>query len=94
MVNGNYKNLSSKKAIRSRCENYRGIISLLTAAHNIYSKIISKQVNKMAETKCTYLLINHEKIKEFNTRVETHLMFADYIKTFDRDNRYRLWPIL
>ena len=93
---------------KTKPENYRGI-NLLCAAYKIYAKIINNRLSKIAETliseeqtgfrkgrSCIDNVFTlkqiMEKRKEFN--LETHILFVDYKKAFDKVSRPKLWNIL
>lgn len=97
-----------KKGDRSNCENYRGI-SLLNTAYKIYSKIVTARLNKIAENilmeeqtgfrggrSCTDNTFTIKQIieKHREHNKETHILFIDYKKAFDRVVREKLWDIL
>ena len=88
--------------------NYGGII-LLNTAYKIYSKIITRQLNALAEVilskeqqgfhknrTCVDCVFTISQIIEKHSKfnVPTYLAFIDYVKAFDKINRGKLWTIL
>jgi len=97
-----------KKGGRREPQNYRGI-SILNTFYKLYPNILNMKMQKyselfMTETQngfrkgrsCTdptfFLKLLIEKRREFN--VETHLLFIDYEKAFDKIKRHILFDIL
>lgn len=97
-----------KKGNRKECNNYRGI-SLLNTAYKIYAKIITRRLNTISEvlingvqhgfrrgrscSDCVFILKQIiQKRREYN--LETHILFVDFVKAFDRVSRGKLWEIM
>lgn len=97
-----------KKGDRTNPENYRGI-SLLNTAYKIYARVLGNRLKTIADAimleeqsgfrkgrSCTDNIFSVkqliEKRREHN--LETHLLFVDYTKAFDRVRRNMLWAVL
>ena len=94
-----------KKGDRTNPENYRGI-SLLCSGYKIYAKIISRilsniteavlleeQLNFRKRQSCINNIFTVKQIveKRIEHNFETHLLFGDYYKAFDKVPRLMLW---
>jgi hypothetical protein len=97
-----------KNGDRNDCNNYIGIC-LLTSAYKVYAKIITRRLNVISEallhdeqhgfrkgrscSDCVFVMKQIiQKRREFN--LETHILFGDYFKAFDRVLRSKLWNII
>lgn len=97
-----------KKGDRKDCSNYRGI-SLLNTGYKVYSKIITKRLNVIADTmlmeeqngfrsnrSCIDSVFSLSQIieKHREYNIPTCIAFIDYEKAFDTVKRDKLWEIL
>ncbi|KAJ4443242.1 hypothetical protein ANN_04910 [Periplaneta americana] len=97
-----------KKGDRKDCSNYRGI-SLLNTGYKVYSKIITKRLNVIADTmlieeqngfrsnrSCIDSVFSLSQIieKHREYNIPTSIAFIDYEKAFDTVKREKLWEIL